>query len=146
MKLTKKIYLNYSNKDRQIVEKCRPHLKTLGELYSVDNLNAGDVINEKIAKKWNESDFVLEFISSDFINDSCFDIEPNNKLLIGIYLRSCLFEEVEGRWECVLPFEALSTSTDFDSTLIEIIKYLKTNIQSIDVNFRLKNYLNENSI
>lgn len=142
--MTKKIYLNYSNKDRHLVDKCIPHLQILGELWSVDNLNAGDVIDKTIAKKWNESDFVLEFISSDFINDFCFDIEPNNKLLIGIYLRPCVFEHVDGRWECVLPFEALNSSTDFDSSLIEIIKYLKQNIQLIDLNFRLNKYLNEN--
>jgi hypothetical protein len=140
----KKIYLNYSSKDRHLVDKCIPHLKSLGELWSVDNLNAGDIIDKTITKKWNESDFVLEFISSDFIYEPCFDIEPNNKLLIGIYLRPCSFEDVEGRWECVLPFDALNSSTDFDSSLNEIIKYLKDNINSIDTEFRLKNYLNEN--
>lgn len=122
-----KIFISYCHKNETYVEDFEKYISPIKDKYNLDlwrdtENKAGEKFQKKIDEQLNQSDIILLFISSDFLeSDSCkkelkqsLELkEKQNIILIPIILFTCEWQETELKNLLVVPKDAKPVS-DFE--------------------------------
>lgn len=158
----KKIFIAYSRKDADFLDRLLTHLKTLersniAEIWCDKEIEIGKVWDDEIKQNLYSADIILLLISADFIaSDYCYEHEmrialkqhdKGESIVVPVILKRCSWELTPFARFQALPHEGIPVNDDqwggLDKPLDSITKEIYKLLNALDEN---KNQVKEDNL